>query len=229
MFSTKHAQFVFDYNADFDSIAELSKKKKNVCYYQTLKDRWESGDTTFSQVDLLVFMIGETQQDHYMPYEILSVEQRIIMLSNEGAYGQTLELCDSLLAIHPLNFTAILHKAFLEDKLGAFSAKESRRKFVLYLDVILGSGDGTYNAPTFVLGPADGQLLIRYVFGAGIGLMETTEDIKGNFLEVLEVLKEGQDSAKMYFNIEHVVRRMLDAKTLKEFEKTYKKDQKKNK
>lgn len=223
----KHAQFLFDYHLHYDSIAELSQDKKGAYYYDDLRKRYEVADTTLTAFDMLALMIGETKQDHYYPYELTIVEHDIMNLANKGEYANALSKCDSLLAIHPLNFTAILHKAFLEDKLGNLDADNSKFKFVLYLDVLLSTGDGTYEAPMMVLSPSDGQILIRYVFGASVGSMGSGDDAYGNFVDMLEIIKEGETPAYMYFNIEHAVKRMFKEDVMKKFEKSYKKDQKK--
>jgi hypothetical protein len=223
----KHAQFLFQYHLHYDSVAEQAGDKKSPYYYEDLLPRFQAGDTSLTHSDMLALMIGETQQDHYFPYELIEAERGIMDLANQGAYASALAKSDSLLAIHPLNFTALLHKAFLEDKLGSLTAKDSKFKFVLYLDVLFATGDGTFEAPMMVLGPADGQLLIRYVFGAQIGTMGSGEDAYGNFVDILEIIKEGQEPANMYFNIEHAVKRMFKEDFLKDFEKAYEKDQKK--
>lgn len=227
MLNNKHAQFLFEYHLHFDSIVKLTEDKKSDYYYNDLRANYEAADTSMTAFDMLALMIGETQQDHYYPYDLIFVERDIMNLANKGEYASSLFKCDSLLAIHPLNLTAILHKAFLEDKLGNLSAKESKFKFVLYLDVLMSTGDGTIEAPMMVLGPADGQLLIRYVFGAGIGNMGSGQDAHGNFVDMLEIIKEGEEPAMMYFNIEHSVRRMFKEDILDDFEKAYEKDKKK--
>ncbi len=225
----KHAQFLFQYHLHFDSIVALTQEKNGVYNYNDLRTRFEAADSTMTSFDMLALMVGETKQDHYYPYELITIEHEIMNLANKGEYANALFKCDSVLSNHPLNFTAILHKAFLEDKLGNLSVKQSKFKFVLYLDVLLSTGDGTIEAPMMVLGPADGQLLIRYVFGAGIGSMGSGEDSYGNFVDMLEIIKEGQEPAYMYFNIEHAVKRMFKEDVMKDFEKAYKKDQKKAK
>lgn len=226
MLPLKHAQFLFDYKVHYDSIAELTEDKKGEYFYEDLKQRFVSGDTSLTAFDVLALMIGETSQDHYYPYELLPIEREIMDLANKGEYANAITKSDSILAAHPLNLTALIHKAFLEDKLGNMSSKNSKFKFVIYLDVILATGDGTLEAPIMVLGPADGQLLIRYVFGASIGNMGSGSDENGNFLDIIEIIKEGEAPTPMHFNIEHAVRRMFKEDVMKDFEKAYQKDQK---
>lgn len=227
MLPAKYAQFLFEYHLHYDSIANLSQDKKGDYYYENLKPRFEAADTTLTAFEMLTLMIGETKQDHYYPYELIPVERKIMDLANKGQYANALTKCDSLLEVHSFNLTALIHKAFLEDKLGSLEAGASRFKFVLYLDVLMSTGDGTIESPMMVLGPADGQLLIRYVFGAGIGSMGSGEDVHGNFVDILELVKEGEEPTLMYFNIEHAAQRMFKENVIKEFEKAYKKDQKK--
>ena len=223
----QHAQFLFDYHLHYDSIAALTAEKKGEYNYESLRERFEAADTSLTAFDVLALMIGETKQEHYYPYDLVVVEHDIMNLANKGEYANALFKCDSVLGVHPMNLTAIIHKAFLEDKLGNLSARDSKFKFILYLDVLMATGDGTYEAPMMILGPADGQLLIRYVFGADIGNLGSGEDAYGNFVDMLEIVKEGEEPTMMYFNIEHAVKRMFKEEVLKEFDKAYKKDQKK--
>lgn len=227
MLPSKHAQFLFQYHLHYDSIAELAQDKKSDYFYDKLRTRYEKADTTLTSFDVLALMIGETKQDHYYPYELIMVEREIMDLANKGEYANALEKSDSLLAIHPLNLTAIIHKAFLEDKIGSMNAAASKFKFVIYLDVLMSTGDGTYEAPMMVLGPADGQLLIRYVFGARTGDMGSGEDAYGNIVDIIQIEKDGKEPVDMYFNIEHAVKRMFKDDIMKEFEKSYNKEQKK--
>lgn len=196
--------------------------------YEKLLTRFQSSDTTLSDFDVLSLMIGETQQDHYYPYDLVHVERDILTLAQNDHLTAGLALCDSVLDLHPLNFTALLERAYIFDQLGN-KEEESNAKyqFVRVLESILSSGDGTIKQPIFVLSPMDGQLLIRFVFGLQIGTMGSGEDEYGNFLDILEIENEEQGNLNMYFNIEHAVKRMFKEDILKDFKKVLKKDEKK--
>lgn len=224
-----NAQFVFNYNAHFDSIANLSNKKKSELNYDKLLARFELSDTTLSNFDILALMIGETQQEDYYPYDLVHVERRILSLAQNDELEGGLALCDSVLNVHPLNFTALLERAYILDKQGKVEEESlAKYQFVSVLETILSSGDGTLSQPIFVLSPMDGQLLIRFVFGLQIGTMGSGEDEYGNFMDILEIVNEEEESMNMYFNIEHAVKRMFKEDVLKDFKKTLKKDEKRS-
>ncbi len=225
-----NAQFVFNYNQHFDSIKDLSQQKRSELNYEKLLERFQESDTTLSDFDVLALMIGETQQEDYYPYELVHVERRILQLSQNDSLEEGLSLCDSVLDIHPLNFTALLERAYVLAKLGRVEEEVTAKyQFVTVLETILSSGDGTYSRPIFVLSPMDGQLLIRFVFGLEIGTMGSGEDEHGNFLDILEIINEEEGNMDMYFNIEHAVKRMFKEEVIKDFEKALKKDEKRNK
>jgi hypothetical protein len=224
------AQFVFDYHLHFDSIVKLSAKSKEELKYEVLLDRFNQADTALRDFDILTLMIAETQQDDYYPYELVHIERRILNYAQNGKDALCLELCDSLLNIHPLNFTALLEKAFVLDKMNLETdARKAEYKFVRYLETILSTGDGTIDYPIMVLSPMDGQILIRFIFGKKIGTMGSGEDKHGNFVDILELIDEEQGGMNMYFNIEHAVKRMFKEDVMKDFEKVLNKEEKKDK
>lgn len=62
--------------------------------------------------------------------------------------------------------------------------------------------------PYFVLGPRDGQILIKYVWGNSIGMMGSGEDVNGYFCDILSMnLKDGEK--QLYFNIDHATKNVL--------------------
>jgi len=225
-----NAQFVFNYHQHFDSIAELTQKKRSELNYDLLLEKFQSVDTTMTNLEVLALMIGETKQDDYYPYELVHVERRILTHSQNSEFKKGLALCDSVLSIHPINFTALLERAYILDKIeDVVEEKKAKFQFVSTLDAVLSSGDGTIQYPIFVLSPMDGQILIRFIFGLNIGNTGSGEDEYGNFLDILEVINEEQGNMNMYFNIEHAVQRMFKEDLLEDFEKILKKDEKKNK
>ena len=222
-----NAQFVFNYHQHFDSIVKLSEKSKGEFKYENLLERFNNNDSTLRDFDILTLLIAETQQSHYYPYELVHIERRIIQYAQSEKDNECLVLCDSLLNFHPLNFTALLEKAYVLSKLERTEeAIIAQNKFVNTLEVILLTGDGTLENPLFVLSPMDGQVLIRFIFGKQIGTMGSGEDEYGNFVDILQIMDEEQGSFEMYFNIEHAVKRMFKDDVLQDFEKVLKKDEK---
>lgn len=225
-----NAQFVFDYKIHFDSISELTQSKKSEYNYTKLLSRFEKSDSTITSKEILFLMIGETQKKNYLPYEWIEIEREIIDLVNQKKYTNALSKCNYLIDFSPLNFTALMQKAFILSMGEQDSNVKSiaNFKFVKVLDAILASGEGTINSPIFVLSPFDGQIITQLIFGLKTGTMNSFEDSNGNFLDGIEIISQNDDEPNiyMYFIIDHAVKKMFNQDILKKFEKKMKKSEK---
>ncbi len=228
-----NAQFVFDYNIHFDSICELTQSKKSEYNYNKLVTRFNKADSTLTSKEILFLMIGETQKKNYLPYEWIEIEREIIELVNQKNYQEALSKCNDLLNTSPLNFTALMQKAFILSMGEQDSTAKSiaNFKFVKVLDAILLSGEGTINSPIFVLSPFDGQIITQLIFGLKTGTMNSFEDSNGNFLDGIEIISQKDDEPNiyMYFVIDHSVTKMFNQNILNKFEKQLKKSERKSK
>ena len=228
-----NAQFVFDYKIHFDSISELTQSKKSEYNYAKLLSRFDKADATLNSKEILFLMIGETQKKKYLPYEWIEIERDIIDLINKKKYPDALSKCNYLLDISPLNFTALMQKAFILsiDIENSNEKSIANFKFVKVLDAILYSGEGTINSPIFVLSPFDGQIITQLIFGLNTGKMNSFENSNGFFIDEIEIIsqKDGEPNIYMYFMIDHAVKKMFNQDILNDFEKELKKSEKKSK
>ncbi|MBK6330889.1 MAG: DUF4919 domain-containing protein [Bacteroidetes bacterium] len=86
-------------------------------------------------------------------------------------YTKAIEQCDELLKTNPINFTALMEKGYAFMKLNREDKSYSKEKSLKIIQSIIWSRDGSSMNPYFVLGPRDGQILIKYVWGNSIGMM----------------------------------------------------------
>jgi hypothetical protein len=107
-----------------------------------------------------------------------------------------------------MNFVALMEKSFCYMKLDKPDAQIQKEKFMRVVSSILWSGDGSREHPIFVLGPSDGQFLIRYILGGDVGSMGSGRDKNGYFLDILG-MKLGDDSRTMHFIIPHATSTMF--------------------
>ncbi len=198
----------FDYHTEFKSLLEKSKDKNNEYYYPKLLERFNSNDSTLTDKEMIALQIGVTNEKNYKPYETMSQEQEILELVSDKSYEKAIKKCDELLKDNPLNFVALMEKSFCSMKLDRPDALIQKEKFMRVVSSIFWSGDGTIEHPIFVLGPTDGQFLIRYILGDDIGIMGSGRDKNGYFLDILE-MTHGDQSKDMHFIINHATKTMF--------------------
>jgi hypothetical protein len=198
----------FNYNNDFKSILNKTKDKSSEYYYPTLLDRFNKNDETLTELEMIALQIGFTADKNYKPYSTIDQEREILKLTGDKDYNKALKACDQLLKKNPVNLTALMEQGFAASELGKPEGKELVDKAKKVIASILWSGDGSYDRPYFVLGPMDGQIIIRYIFGNSIGTMGSGSDAHGNFLDILEMETEGKKE-NVYFVIQHAVDKMF--------------------
>lgn len=169
-----------------------------------------------TESEILALLIGFTDKPSYKPYNIVETERLIYNLNDEGKYQAACDTATKLLKEYPLSYQALKEKSYALGKLG-FEDSAS-----YYLDLVakimsamVYSGDGqTPETAMFALGPADGQHLLGGA-GLSIGSMGSGKDKNGNFVDILEVSKDGNNRS-IYFNIQHAVEKMFDGKSAEE-------------
>ncbi len=195
----------FDYTKDFDSILQQSKDAASKFFYPKLNGRFQKNDSTLTNQEVLALMIGFTENENYKPYQNVSKEREILRLISDGKYEEALTKSNSLLETNPLNNTALMEKGFALWKLEDENFEDTKFKYLKILDAIFSSGDGSMENAFFVLSPIDGQTIIKYVWQGSIGMMGSGSDENGNFLDILEMEKDGE-KMNIYFNIEHAMK-----------------------
>ncbi len=199
------AQDDFDYQSDFEAIVENSLDSSSNVFYPALLERFERNDSTLTSPEVLAMMIGFTESKNYKPYRNADRERQILDLIGSKNYQEALDSCNALLLTNPLNYAALMEKGFALWKLNDENFEFHKSKYFKVLDAVQYSGDGSSENAFFVLSPIDGQTIIRYVWQGSIGTMGSGSDSNGNFLDILEMEKEGQETMTIYFNIQHAV------------------------
>lgn len=225
----------FDYQKDYNTILEQSKKKDSPFFYNSLLKRFQLNDTTLTDKEVLAFMIGFTGQANYLPYEYIDIERQIYQLNDEKKFEAALIVCDTFLLTHPASQQAFIEKAYAFHKVGKEdSAKQYMRKFDRIMEAMASTGDGlTAETAVFAVSPIDGQNFITKFLSYDIGSMGSGSDKNGNFVDILEAIikkKDGkEDKVKLYFQIQHASQTMLNMFNLEDkTTKRRKKNKKKN-
>jgi len=214
-FYTTQAQN-FDYKRDFETLLAQSKDAKSPYYYPTLLKRFNRADTTLTNKEVLALQIGYTSDPNYKPYQTLDTEREISRLIRDKNYPEALNLCNSFLKMNPVSFVALMEKGFAYMKLKKDSIAFHRDKLLLIYKSIEWSGDGSKEHPFFVLGPRDGQLVIRYIWNNQIGTMGSDRDANDYFLDVLEMKLKDEPPVTLYFNVNHAANKMFTPEQKKE-------------
>ena len=205
----------FNYKRDFEFYLSESKNSESNYHYNSLLERFQKNDQSLKKNEIIALMIGFTNNKNYFPYKNLDKERTLMNLVHEKEYKKALKQCREFLKTNPLNFTALMEEGFslmkIKDNRNLFPSIQSK----MLVEAILWSGNGSKKHPYFVLSPIDGQTIIKYIFGGNIGTMGSGGDSNGYFLDMLEFVKEGEDSRTLYFNIEHAMNNSEFNKQLK--------------
>ncbi|GAA5042752.1 hypothetical protein GCM10011506_45570 [Marivirga lumbricoides] len=227
IFNPLYGQESFDYHKDFNKILELSQDSLSTFYYPMLLDRFNKNDSTLTDLDLIALQIGFTTNKHYEPYQTIDTEEEIMNLINQKKYDAAILMSNEFLKTNPVNFTALMEKGFAYMLLQNDSALFYKDKFMMILNSVMASGNGTIDNPFFVLSPRDGQTLITHIFGGSIGMMGSGDDPNGYFVDILEMKKEGKEPVKLYFNINHAIEKMFSEEDMRNIEEALKDTDKK--
>ncbi|MES2680232.1 MAG: DUF4919 domain-containing protein [Bacteroidota bacterium] len=222
-------QTTFNYKDDFQKVLAKTKDKNDNLSYNKLLKRFSVNDSTLTNFEVLVLLIGFTAQPEFKPYKDLATERKIYAINGDGKFRDALDSANLFLKTHPLSVKVLFEKAYSFHKLGqedsaAFYSYKGRRIF----KAMTFSGNGkSPETAIFSLGPADGQDYIYKAIGSNIGIMGSGRDQNGNFLDILEVAPEdGSTSYRLYFIIQHATATMFTEDELKMFDKQDKKKKK---
>ena len=209
-------EFEFDYHKDYEKILSQTNDTSSNLSYNKLLQRFEDNDTTLTDFEVLALLIGFTDNEHFKPYSYLTTEREIYSLNGNGKYEKALLMCDSFLVKVPVSQQALIEKSYSYHKLGqADSAQYYMWKFSRIMEAMAQSGDGFKPETAFFsLGPADGQNFIKKYLSSSIGTMGSGRDKHGNFVDILEVIWEDEESGEqqsksLYFQIEHASKTMF--------------------
>lgn len=203
--TTSIREVFFDYHRDFKYYLSESSKPESQFNYETLLHRFQNEDKSIKKNEIIALMIGFTNNQNYHPYKNTDIEREIMGLVGDKHYKKALKLSEDLLKTNPLNFTALMEEGFSLMKINNDRSYFPSVKSRMVVDAVLWSGTGSYSNPYFVLSPIDGQTIIRYIFGASIGIMGSGDDSNGYFLDMLDMEKEGRETTTLYFNIDHAM------------------------
>jgi hypothetical protein len=205
------AQASFNYKEDFKKLLAKTKDENDSLAYDKLLKRFTVNDTTLTDFEVLVLLIGFTDKPAYKPYQDLDTERKIYELNGNKKYEEGLQLGQKFMNTHPLSVKTLFEVAYSFHKLN----KEDSADYYLYrgrriFQAMYFSGDGkSKETPTFALGPADGQDYIHKFVGADIGIMGSGRDDEGNFLDILEAKFENGNTLTLYFIIQHATSKMF--------------------
>lgn len=229
--TTGFTQSAFDYKRDFKPFLEQSQDRQSPLYYQKLLYRFLQRDTSITNMEMLVLMIGYTEDPHYKPFENMEPEKEIFDLNEEGRYDEAVTKSISYLQKNPLSLRVNKEASY------AYFQKKMQDSADYYMDLVdkimnamIFSGSGKKpEQPIFSLGLADGEYFIPNI-GLKILERDTEWNAFNQFVEVIKASKSGDDEVMYYFVIEHAKQKLDDDKVNEsEGKKKKKEDKKKDK
>ncbi|WP_224998736.1 DUF4919 domain-containing protein [Cesiribacter sp. SM1] len=202
----------FDYTNDYGSILKLTKDPNSEIFYDKLFKRFEDGDTTLTNYEMIALQIGYTDNPKYWPYQDISLEREIWDLNEKKEFEKAKSKLDTLLTNNPFSILGHREMSYVYSKLGDKSKADLHfQKFDLVVLSVLSTGDGTsYETSWFTLSPADGQWIIKLAFRQSVCSMGSGRDKNGNFHDILGIQFEDADDCKeLFFNIQPAAKRMF--------------------
>jgi len=199
----------FEYARDYPAISRTTGKPANHFFYDSLKNRFTRSSSLLSSEELIALQIGYTQRPEYNPYGDIDLDRTFIRAANWPETDTTVMYGTAYLKKNPVSLSATysLWKV-CETRHDAALSEKYKAQFQALINAILSTGDGTVAHPYFVVGPIDGQILIRQYWQATIGVMGSGRDKQRNFLDMLDMTSTDGKSKTVNFVIEHAVKRM---------------------
>jgi hypothetical protein len=199
----------FEYARDYPTISKATGKSTTHFFYDSLKNRFTRSSSLLSNEELIALQIGYTQRPEYNPYGDIDLDRTFISAASWAETDTTVMYGTAYLQKNPVSLSATyaLWKVYETRHNAALSGKY-KVQFQALINAILSTGDGTVAHPYFVVGPIDGQILIRQYWQATIGVMGSGRDKQRNFLDMLDMTSADGKSKTVNFVIQHAVARM---------------------
>lgn len=207
--SNLFAQEIFDYKKDIKIILAMTKDSASPLCYSKLLPRFLAKDTSMHGYQMLALLIGFTDQEAYNPYEDIETEKSIFDLNEAGNYEEALVQSEAYIKKHPLSLRILKERSF------AFYQQKQQDSADYYMDLVdkimegmVFSGKGlTADKPMFALGLDDGEHFMKNV-GMIITNRATGNNQRGDFMEIVNGMKEDGSTKIMYFLIQHAYNKM---------------------
>lgn len=202
-------QEVFDYKKDIKIILAMTKDSASPLSYSKLLPKFLAKDTSMHGYQMLALLIGFTDQEAYNPYEDIETEKSIFDLNEAGNYEDALDQSAAYIKKHPLSLRILKERSF------AFYQQKQQDSADYYMDLVdkimegmAFSGKGlTADKPMFALGLDDGEHFMKNV-GMVITNRATGNNQRGDFMEIVNGMKEDGSTKIMYFLIQHAYNKM---------------------
>ena len=201
----------FNYQMDFKTILKRTTDQKDDLFHEKLAKRFAKNDTSLTDFEVLALLINFTSNKNYAPYEILSAEDQITEQVKSFQFEDAINMCDSILKIHPYNQQILFNKAFSYFSLKKLdSAEFYKYQFNRIMDAMAFSGSGSREDPIFSLGSKDSENYIYERLAKQIMSIGSGTDSSGNFLDIIEITDFQTDTLTLHFQIQHAVNRLIN-------------------
>lgn len=223
----------FNYHKDFKRLIDSSQNIESDFYYHKLLKRFLNNDSSLTNFETLVLMIGYTENPHYHPLEDMEKELEIYEHNKEGEFQTAILKSRNYLPTHPVSLLVLREISYAYQQLSkdyannfimdtAVLFQDSGKYFMNLNDKIMEamifSGKGrTPETPIFSMGLADGEY---FIFNVGYKIEnDGTKEIKdtewnknGDFVEMVSALIDNITAKKFYFVIQHAKVKLDDDK-----------------
>ncbi|ASK30077.1 hypothetical protein CEY12_08105 [Chryseobacterium sp. T16E-39] len=202
----------FDYKRDFENILKETQDKKSDLNYESLLERYNKVDTTLTNKQMLSLLIGFTVNKNYKPYKDIEFGRNLYKLNDEKKFNEVIKTGNEFLSTHPFDIKTLYETSYAQSESGNDKVAESYLiKAMLIFKAMNYSGSTTsMDTAFFALNPTDGQDFIRKGIGAKIGMMGSSKDKNGYFIDILEAIFKDDSRQTFYFVIPHATKKMFE-------------------
>lgn len=193
----------FNYYVDFDAIAQKCNEPNSKYNFKELKARFLAKDESLTNYDILALMVGVTQQEYYKPLSSTSLALSALDLMSKGNYQESLDKCNEILEIAPLNFSAMSMKEFLHHAITGDSLKIYDFQIEKMMTAMEVSGDATRDNPSFVLYTEDANTYF-YLNKIRVESYANRTDAYGLILDVYNVYHHGGGGEAVHIHRRHI-------------------------
>ena len=179
----------------------LTQDSSSNYFYPTLLDRFMKNDTTMSNDDMILLLVGYTQTKEYLPADQVVIEDSLSKLNKAGQYTSAALTAANYLALNPVSLSANLDMAFAQkngknEKL--YNKYTYRALRIIQATLSTGTGNSMEDA-IYVLSPKDIYLMLPL---QNLTPVKVTDIKFKNYLLKEVKVRDAKNKVKtLYFNI----------------------------
>lgn len=211
----------FLYYKHYNELLAESTNKKSDYHFDKLYEMYVE-DKDLTEYQTLALLIGYTNKEIYKPEEQDGLESRIIYGIDNDKFSMAQKAVDELLEINPFNLTALVAHEHIYFQENGDSLKQTNKKFQLINRAIKWSGQGTTDAPYFIINLKDVYTFAR-INNKAVRAQGMAKDFASKTVDSYRLYDEAGDFQDLLFYRAHIEAKTDYSEDLRIFQEAYEK------